>query len=255
MRAACHTDVDVIHMSWHVVGVHIDRRTMLVTWTALRCREARPTSPWLPDDAAFAQAGHAGAGCAQMPAFDGGWWAVLATWDDEARARAAAPELDGVDSWHVVLRPAAYRGDAALSAGTRPFEHLPAAGKTEGASAVITLAGFGDDHTRTGEFLERFAVLGRDVQSAPGHRAALVQAPTDGAVLTFSAWDTLRSAVTWAYHRPDHSATVQRNEEHRLVETSGFLRCAVVASSGSLGDQPDPLAGRTGSVVPRKVDR
>ena len=226
---------------------------MFVTWTALRCRDAQPTSPWLPDDAVFAQAGHAGAGTAQMPAFDGGWWAVLATWDDEAGARAAAPRLDGVDSWHVVLRPASYRGDAALSGGARPFGAVPSAGKTEGASAVITLAGFGDDAARTGEFLERFAFLGRDVQAAPGHRAALVQAPTDGAVLTFSAWDTLRSAVTWAYHQPEHSATVKRQEEHGLVTTSGFLRCAVVASSGSLGDQPDPLAGHTGRVVPREV--
>jgi len=39
-----------------------------------------------------------------------------------------------------------------------------------------------------------------------------------------------------------------------LVATSGFLRCAVLASSGSLGDRPDPLAGRTGSVVPRRVE-
>jgi hypothetical protein len=48
---------------------------------------------------------------------------------------------------------------------------------------------------------------------------------------------------------------VRRNEEHRLVATSGFLRCAVLASSGSLGDQPDPLAGRTGSVVARKAEQ
>lgn len=226
---------------------------MLVTWTALRCHEPQPTSPWMPEGAVFAQAGHCGAGTAQLPAFDGGWWVVLATWDDEAGARAAAPQLAGVDSWHVVLRAASYRGDAALSGGARPFTGVPPVGKTEGASAVLTLAGFGDDAARTAEFLERFAVLGRDVQTAPGHRAALVQAPTDGAVLTFSAWDTLRSAVTWAYHRPEHSATAKRQEEHGLVATSGFLRCAVVASSGSLGDRPDPLAGRTGSVVPREV--
>ena len=92
-------------------------------------------------------------------------------------------------------------------------------------------------------------MLGGAVEQAPGNVAALVQAPEDGAVLTFSAWDTLRDAVTWAYHRPQHEPTVRRQEEHGLLATGGFLRCAVLASSGRLGDRPDPLAGRTGTVV------
>ena len=72
-----------------------------------------------------------------------------------------------------------------------------------------------------------------------------MQAPEDGAVLTSSAWDSLRDAVTWAYHRPQHAQTVERQEEHALVATSGFLRCAVVSSSGTLLGTV-PLAGRTG---------
>lgn len=87
------------------------------------------------------------------------------------------------------------------------------------------------------------------MRTAPGNRAALVQAPADGAVLTLSAWDLLRDAVTWAYHRPKHTATLRRQEEHQLVATSGFLRCAVLASSGHLGDATDPLAGLTGAVT------
>jgi hypothetical protein len=86
------------------------------------------------------------------------------------------------------------------------------------------------------------------VRSAPGHCAALVQAPEDGAVLTFSAWDSLRDAVTWAYHRPEHAASVARQEEHALLPSSGFLRCAVLSSSGTLLGT-DPLAGRTGVPV------
>jgi hypothetical protein len=81
-----------------------------------------------------------------------------------------------------------------------------------------------------------------------------VQAPADGAVLTFSAWQTLRDAVTWAYHRPDHSQVVRRQEEHSLLATSGFLRCAVVASAGALGGT-DPLAGLTGTPVPVQEQR
>jgi heme-degrading monooxygenase HmoA len=188
-----------------------------------------------------------------LPSFDGASWSVIATWQDAASAQAAAPvAVDGVRSaWHVVLEPVSFRGDAVLSAGARPFSELPPRGKVAGAAAVITLAGMGPDPARTGEFLERFPQLGRNVRSAPGHRAALVQAPADGAVLTFSAWSTLRDAVTWAYHRPDHAETVRRQEEHGLLATSGFLRCAVVASAGTLGDT-DPLAGLTGVPVPLK---
>ncbi len=221
---------------------------MLVTWTALELSTPRATCPWVPDGATYAQAGQAGAGTADMPTFAGTWWSVLATWDDAEQA-AAHPVADDVRAaWHVVLAPAAFRGDALLAGGSRPFAALPARGKVQGAAAVITLAGMGPDRARTSEFFERFVRLGQDVQQAPGHRAALVQAPEDGAVLTFSAWDSLRDAVTWAYHRPEHAATVARQEEHGLLPTSGFLRCAVVSSSGTLHGT-DPLAGRTGAAV------
>ncbi len=223
---------------------------MLITWTALELTRPRSTAPVLPEGATYAQAGQAGAGTAEVPSFDGRWWSVLATWDDaSAEQAAAAPRSDDVHAaWHVVLAPASYRGDAVLAGGARPFDGLPRRGKVAGAAAVITLAGLGRDPERTGEFFERFVDLGRSVGTAPGHRAALVQAPEDGAVLTFSAWDRLRDAVTWAYHRPEHARTVARQEEHGLLASTGFLRCAVLTSSGTLHGT-DPLAGRTGVPV------
>jgi heme-degrading monooxygenase HmoA len=223
---------------------------MHVTWTALELSTPSPTCPWTPEGASFSQAGHSAGGQVEMPSFDGASWSILATWKDAAAATAAAPvAVDDVRSaWHVVLEPVSYRGDAVLTAGAEPFAQLPSRGKVSGAAAVITLAGLGPDPARCGEFFERFPQLGRNVRSAPGHCAALVQAPADGAVLTFSAWRTLRDAVTWAYHRPDHSQTVRRQEEHPLTETSGFLRCAVVASLGTLSGT-DPLAGLTGVPV------
>lgn len=227
---------------------------MILTWTALRSATPRPECPWQPEGAVYAQSGHSAEGRAAVPSFDGRWWAVLAIWPDEQAARAAAPEPSavGADAWHVVLQAAAYRGDAELVGGARPFDSLPTTGRTTGASVVVTMAGAGVDPARTGEFFQRFVVLGRDVESAPGHRAALVQAAHEGAGLNFSAWDTLRDAVTWAYHRPGHAASVRRQEEHGLLATSGFLRCAVLSSTGRLGDRHDPLDGRTGAVVPRQ---
>lgn len=222
---------------------------MFVTWTALHLDEPAQTCPWVPPRAHFAQAGQAGAGRAEMPSFEGRWWSVLSTWRDaDLEAATARPDVAG-SAWHVVLRPAAFRGDAVLSGGARPFDELPTAGRTAGASAVITMAGLGPDPDRTTEFFERFTRLGHDVAEAPGNRAALIQAPEDGAVLTFAAWQSLRDAVTWAYHRPEHAAAVRRNEDHVLIPTSGFLRCAVLASSGTLGDRADPLAGLTGTVT------
>ena len=223
---------------------------MFVTWTALELAEPAPTCPWHPADAAFTQSGQAGAGSAEIPEFAGRWWSVISTWDDPVQAAAGGPGAEEGFSaaWHVTLQPVSYRGDAVLSGGARPFAALPARGKVAGAAAVITLAGLGGDPQRSGEFFDRFARLGKDVAAAPGHVAALVQAPEDGAVLTFSAWRTLRDAVTWAYHRPDHAETVRRQEEHHLLDTTGFLRCAVVASTGSLRGT-DPLAGLTGVPV------
>jgi heme-degrading monooxygenase HmoA len=220
-----------------------------LSWTALEARAPVDAAPWSPSGAVFSQSGQAGAGVAEVPDFSGRWWSVLAVWPDEASARAAAPAASGpYSAWHVVLQPVSYRGDAVLAGGARPFDHLPARGKVAGAAAVITLAGLGADQARGAEFFERFLALGQDVGTAPGHCAALVQAPPDGAVLTFSAWRSLRDAVTWAYHRPAHAATVERQEEHRLLDTTGFLRCAVVSSAGTLHGA-DPLAHLTGTPV------
>ena len=65
---------------------------------------------------------------------------------------------------------------------------------------------------------------------------------------TVHFWFDPTCPFTWAYHRPEHAATVARQEEHALLPTSGFLRCAVVGSSGTLHGT-DPLAGRTGVPV------
>jgi heme-degrading monooxygenase HmoA len=223
---------------------------VFVSWTALELATPAAACPWRPAGATFSQAGIAGPGRAELPEAVGSWWSVLGTWEDPAAALAAAPAPGASvrGAWHVVLQPVSYRGDAVLSGGARPFDRLPHRGKVAGAAAVITLAGLSADAGRTGEFLDRFASLGRQVRDAPGSCAALVQAPEDGAVLTFSAWRTLRDAVTWAYHRPDHAATVARQETHSMLDSTGFLRCAVLGSTGTL-DGTDPLAGLTGTPV------
>ena len=221
---------------------------MIVTWTAVRAHLPAATCPYEPPGATWWQAGAAGAGRVELPAFDGSWWSVLATWPDLATAQRGAPDGVALEAWHVVLQGASFRGDAVLGDGATPFASLPEQARVSGASAVVTLAGLGQDRRRTAEFLERVVSLGQDIRHAPGHRASLIQAPAEGAVMTFSTWTSLREAVAWAYQGPAHAATIARQEEHHLLETGGFLRCAVLSSHGSLGGAADPLAGLTGTV-------
>ena len=213
----------------------------VASWHVLELTTPAPTCPWLPDEASFVQAGVSGAGRAGMPSGDGRWWSVLARWDSHAAADAAEAAFDtGLGSaWHVRLEPQSYRGDAVLDGGLTPFDDLPESGRVTGPAAVVTFAGLGPDPARANEFLERFQGLADDVERAPGNLASAILTPRRGPVLTFSAWQTLRSAITWAYHQPVHAETVARQEQAQIVETSGFLRCAVVGSTGTLrGSNP-----------------
>ena len=220
---------------------------MLVTWTVLRTSRPQPSVPWQPAGATWWQAGRSGPGRAEPP--EPRWWAVLATWPDREAAEAGPPAGADVTAWHVVLEAASSRGDAVLAGGARPFDGLPDTGRVEGAAAVVTLAQLGADDAREREFFRRFLHLGRGIGQAPGHLAPCIQAPDDGAVLTFCAWQDVGAALSWAYASPQHAGAVERQRTHRLVAASGFLRGAVLSSRGALGDRPDPLAGRTGAVV------
>lgn len=222
---------------------------MILTWTVLRSRRPVTSVPWQPSGASWWQAGRSGAGRAEAPPVEGIWWSALATWDSLDAARAGTRVEADAEAWHVVLEAASFRGSAVLAGGARPFDGLPESGQVQGAAAVVTFAGLGRDGAREREFFRRFLHLGREVAKAPGLLAASYQAPEDGAVLTFSIWDEVSRAQDWAYVQPQHAAVIARQRAHRLVQASGFLRCAVLSSSGAVGELPDPVAGRTGVVV------
>lgn len=213
-----------------------------VSWHVLELDSPAATCPWLPASARWAQAGMTGAGRAGLPDGGGRWWSVLARWDDADAADAAQADADRFGrAWHVQLSPRAYRGDVVLDGGCTPFADVPATGSVAGPAAVITFAGLGRDPVRLGEFLQRFQGLADDLQGADGCLATAVLTPAAGPVLTFSAWTSLRAAMAWAYAGELHAATIARQEEVTLVPTSGFLRCAVLGSSGTLAGR-DPLA-------------
>lgn len=220
---------------------------MLATWTVLHCAAPTSEAPWLPYGAAWYQTGHSSPGGARAPEEDGRWWSVLATWDDHAAACAGPPTGASADSWHVVLEPLGRHGDVVLTDDERPFDAVGSARPHDGPVALITVAGGSDDEGRAREFYRRFLHVTRDIATAPGHLVSLVQAPAvkpeTGPVLTFSAWQDVRSGTDWAYQtsRP-HSSAVARQRSHRLVRRSGSVRCAILSSQGSLGGAGDPLA-------------
>lgn len=215
----------------------------VASWHVLELDEPAATCPWVPPGARYAQVGMADAGRAGMPSGDGRWWSVLARWDDHATADEAQATWDPGwgRAWHVRLEPAAYRGDVPYPRGRSPFADLPETGTVRGPAAVVTFAGLGDDPDRLAEFLERFAGIADDLAAAKDALASAVLTPTAGPVLTFSAWTSLSAAMSWAYAGPVHAATIARHQQVPLVATAGFLRCAVVGSSGSLLGR-DPLA-------------
>lgn len=230
---------------------------MFLTWTVLRIRPGTPVVPWTPAGAAWWQAGHSSPGAASPPDADGTWWSLLATWDDAEQAAHGPPTVEGVDTWHVVVEPVSTHGDVVLAGGARPFDDLPPnSHELQGVAALLTVAGPSPDDGREREFFRRFMSVSRDISRAPGHLVSLVQAPPTGSgpVLTFSVWRDLAAATDWAYTRSrPHTSAVSRQRSHRLVETSGSLRCAVVSSYGTLGDRDDPLAGVGTVIVSRRA--
>lgn len=220
---------------------------VLVTWTVLQASGPLPAPPWTPVGAAWWQAGRSSPGRAQAPEPDGRWWSVVATWDDPAEARVGPPPAEGVRAWHATLDARSAHGDLVLDDGAQPFDALRPGSPPEGPAALITVAGASSDEGREREFVRRFRHVSRDVDRAPGHLLSLVQAPVGeaqtGPVLTFSCWTDLDAGLDWAYTSSRaHPSAVARQREHRLVVTSGSVRCAVVASRGTLGDRGDPLA-------------
>lgn len=223
---------------------------MFVTWSVMHARRPVPNAPCTPAGATWWQAGHSSPGRAQAPESDGRWWSVLATYEDLSVATSGPPPTDDVDTWHVVMSAYSAHGDLVLADGARPFDQLQSGPPTLGPVALITVAGASRDDGREREFYRRFLHATRDVGRAPGHLVSLVQAPIgapqSGPVLTFSVWQDVQAGVDWAYtsSRP-HSAAVARQRDHRLVELSGSLRCRLVSSHGTLGNEGDPLAHLT----------
>jgi hypothetical protein len=174
--------------------------------------------------------------------------ALFAVWDDEhfldsfltdstiARRWSGAEE-----SWHVRLRSIGGHG---TWKGFDPLTGLDA-GVADGPVAIITRANVRRGSWRA--FGAASEVVDAELHRAPGlvDVVGIGETPV-GALATFSLWESLAAARSFAYSMPDHVEVVRRTRAERWYSEEMFARFEPYASSGTWNGR-DPLAAVTDS--------
>lgn len=171
--------------------------------------------------------------------------AVFAVWDDEAAldafmatSRLAARWSTAQESWHVRLRSIGGHG---RWRGIDPLDGLEQ-GSNSGAVAIVTRA---DVHRRSWRaFAGASNVVDAELHTAPGliDVVGIGEAPV-GRLATFSLWESLDAARSFAYSMPDHIEVMRRTREEGWYAEELFARFEPYGSSGTWNGR-DPLEGR-----------
>jgi heme-degrading monooxygenase HmoA len=171
--------------------------------------------------------------------------ALFAVWESEraldafVSSHAIAARWQTVDeAWSVRLRAIGGHG---TWRGFDPLVGLEP-GSRDGAVAIVTRA-----DVRRGAWTE-FAKAGREVDrelhTAPGliDVVAIGEAPV-GRLATFSLWESMDAARTYAYSMPRHEQVIEQTRRGNWYREEMFARFEPYGSSGSWNGR-DPLAGR-----------
>lgn len=171
--------------------------------------------------------------------------AVFAVWEHEqdldaflAAHRIARRWQGSAESWHVRLRGLGGHG---TWRGVDPLAGL-APGSADGAVAIVTRA----DVKRSA--WKAFSAAGHAVNDELHRSPGLIdvvgvgEAPV-GRLATFSLWESLDAARTFAYSMPDHAEVVRRTRDEDWYGEEMFARFEPYGSSGTW-DGRDPLAHR-----------
>jgi hypothetical protein len=162
--------------------------------------------------------------------------ALLAFWDDDARAKEFADShpvgrrFADADGLHVAMRPLRAFGswpglDADVS-GDRDAPH-------DGPVVVLTLGRL--RISQTIRFLRTSRAAERAALESPGMRWGTASARPPF-VATISIWDDGRAAATYAYGRrePAHSNAIAEQQRKDFHRQSAFVRFAPVRASGAI---------------------
>jgi len=171
--------------------------------------------------------------------------AVFAVWENAdaldtfmATGRISARWRHAEESWHVRLRSIGGHG---LWRGIDPLDGLEF-GSSDGPIAVITRA---DVHRHSWKaFGAASSIVDTELHRSPGliDVVGIGEAPV-GRLATFSLWDSLASARSFAYSMPDHVEVMRRTRDENWYAEELFARFEPYASSGTWNGR-DPLEGR-----------
>jgi hypothetical protein len=170
-------------------------------------------------------------------------WALLSSWESPAHAagfeRSAmvtAWNARSHERWRVELQPLASTGRWSRQ---EPFGPRRKPRTEPGPCAILTRARLRPGKALT--FWRAVPAVAAALPAAAGLRFArgIGEAPI-GLQATFSVWDDLEAAATFAYRTPAHLQVIQRTTETDWYAEQLFARFAVVEASG-LVDGKDPL--------------
>jgi hypothetical protein len=171
--------------------------------------------------------------------------ALFAIWEEEsaletflASGRIADRWGGAAETWHVRLRGIGGHG---RWRGVDPLDGLEP-GSKDGPVAIITRADVRRPAWKA--FGAASDVVDAELHSAPGliDVVGIGEAPV-GRLATFSLWESLAAARSFAYEMPDHVEVVRRTREEDWYSEELFARFEPYASSGTWNGR-DPLAGR-----------
>ncbi len=171
--------------------------------------------------------------------------AVFAVWDDEAAldafmatSRLATRWHTAQESWHVRLRSVGGHG---RWRGIDPLDGMEQ-GSSGGAIAIITRA---DVHRHSWKaFGAASNIVDAELHAAPGliDVVGIGEAPV-GRLATFSLWESLADARSFAYSMPDHIEVMRRTRAEGWYAEELFARFEPYASTGTWNGR-DPLERR-----------
>ncbi|NQY58280.1 MAG: spheroidene monooxygenase [Ilumatobacteraceae bacterium] len=171
--------------------------------------------------------------------------ALFAVWNDETDLEAflrthriARRWGDATEAWHVRLRAAGGHG---TWRGVDVLDGLEA-GSDGGPLAIITRADVRRRSWRT--FRHAARVVDTELHQADGLLAVVGvgEAPI-GRLGTFSLWDSLDAAASFARRSPEHVEVIRRTRREHWYGEELFARFEPYASEGSWNGR-DPLDGQ-----------
>jgi hypothetical protein len=176
-------------------------------------------------------------------------WALIASWETARHAAAfesgrlvSSWDARSVERWRLHLRPLASRG---RWSGATPFDPAEPGFNVAGPCAILTRARLVPSKMIT--FWRAVPPVAAELSDAQGLRFArgIGEAPI-GLQATFSVWDDLEAAASFAYRSAAHLRVIERTLETGWYAEQLFARFAVIDSRGMV-DGHDPLGMRNGA--------